>query len=199
MDISKAQVGMLPAALFLGQALFNLPAGWLADRFGSRRLLLTLAGWSAISFTLAATMSSFSGLLVSVILGGFAYGAMHPVTNRGILAWFARNRRGTAMGIKQMGITAGSALSALVLLPLALAWGWRYAMVAAAVLVLLVGSAAFAGYRDPSGNENSSPDRGTLWRQLREILHNRVLLGISLASFGLNMGNPYIRIGRIIA
>lgn len=189
LDISKAQVGMLPAALFLGQALFNLPAGWLADRFGSRRLLLVLTGWSALSFALAATMSSFFGLLVCVIIGGFAYGAMHPVTNRGILSWFERNRRGTAMGIKQMGITAGSALSALVLLPLALAWEWRGAMVTAAVLVLVVGVAAYTGYRDPGGNEGTLHDGDSLWHRLRQILRNRVLWGLSLASFGLNMGN----------
>lgn len=45
LSLSKAQVGMLPAAMFLGQGLISLPAGFLVDRHGSRRLLLGLCLW----------------------------------------------------------------------------------------------------------------------------------------------------------
>ena len=43
LSLTKSQIGMLPAALFLGQAIVSLPAGFATDRIGSRTLLVVSA------------------------------------------------------------------------------------------------------------------------------------------------------------
>src|SRR5699024_8892872 len=68
---------------------------------------------------------------------------------RGIILWFPIEKRGTAMGIKQMGVTFGSALAALLLLPVASAWGWRPAILAAGILLIIVGILSFHFFREP--------------------------------------------------
>lgn len=188
LSLSKAQVGMFPAALFLGQALVSLPSGFLADRFGSRLLLLLLCLWLGGSFALFALSGSFALALLFIVLGGFGYGAMHPATGRGILYLFSATRRGTAMGIKQMGITAGSALAALALLPLAIAGGWRPAVLGASGVLIATGAVAFLLYRNPAESA-ARPDK-TRSREflpaIRELARNRLLWLISLGALGLN-------------
>lgn len=187
LQLSKAQVGMLTAALFLGQSLMSLPAGFLTDRFGSRKLLLVLTAGLGCSFAIAAQLHVFWLVLFFIVLGGMGYGTMHPVSNRGIMYWFPQERRGIAMGLKQTGVTVGSALAVLLLLPLALQIGWRWTMTLACILLLGIGLAAWWGYRDVSGSEGgvSLRFRAFLGSVVKMVRHRR-LLAVSLAAFGLN-------------
>lgn len=187
LHLSKAQVGMLMAALFLGQSLVSLPSGYLADRLGSRRLLIGLTLCLGAGFAVAALLDSFWWMLVFITIGGLGYGTMHPTSNRGIVYWFPLERRGTAMGLKQMGVTAGSSLAVLLLLPLALQWGWRTALILSCLLLMLIGLAAWWGYRDPASGEATVPMGFraflvSLWQMVR----HRRLLAVSLAAFGLS-------------
>ncbi|MRG84854.1 MFS transporter [Salinibacillus xinjiangensis] len=186
--LTKAQIGMLPAALFLGQSIISLPSGMLVDRLGSRGLLLMLSLCLGLSFMLFSFLSSFIIMLILVVIGGFGYGAMHPTSNRGIIYWFPVNKRGTAMGIKQMGVTAGSALSALILLPIAVEWGWRAASFSAAILLICIGMFSFIFYQDPPLEthdlKNKTSVKGFL-SSFSELAKNKSLLAISIAAIGL--------------
>jgi ACS family hexuronate transporter-like MFS transporter len=188
LSLSKAQIGMLPAALFLGQAIISLPSGFLADRFGSRRLLLSLSFCLGLTFLLFTFINNFLLVLLLVVIGGFGYGAMHPTSNRGIMYWFPLNKRGSAMGIKQMGVTAGSALSAIILLPIAVKYGWQFALFIASLLLIGIGATSFMLYRDPINDVHVNTPKGeskNFFISIRALLKNKVLLTLSLASVGL--------------
>src|SRR5215469_13170871 len=61
LGLDREQIGRVMAAWSLGYALLQLPAGWLGDRFGSRRVLTTLApAWSAWRGTSTASWASGS-------------------------------------------------------------------------------------------------------------------------------------------
>ncbi|SFB29097.1 Sugar phosphate permease [Lentibacillus halodurans] len=187
--LTKAQVGLLPSALFLGQALVSIPTGFFVDRFGSRPLLVVLASALGISFLLMTFQSTFVLMLLLVMIGGIGYGGMHPTSNRGIVYWFPKNKRGAAMGIKQMGITFGSALSAILLLPLAETYGWRTAVLLASLGLIATGFLAFFLYRDPDNEKPSKNQkisvRSTLSATLK-MVKNKPLLLISLSAMGIN-------------
>jgi predicted MFS family arabinose efflux permease len=57
---------------------------------------------------------------------------VNPVLGKAIVDLFSLTERGIAMGIKQMGLTLGGGVSALVLPAIAVRWGWRAAVVACA-------------------------------------------------------------------
>lgn len=188
LSLSKAQIGMLPAGLFLGQALASIPAGFLVDRVGSRRLLLVLSICLGTGFILSTFFTHFWSMLLFVVIGGLGYGAMHPVSNRGIIYWFSKTQRGTAMGIKQMVVTLGSALSAVVLLPVAVSYGWRTAMIGAAMLLIVTGILSFFHYRDSENApaNNSKQRLSVFYRSMWGMIRNRPLLLVSLSALGLN-------------
>lgn len=184
--LTKTQVGFLPAALFVGQSLVSLPAGWYADKLGTRKMLLILSSMLGFFFFFVSMISSFWVALLGIVLGGLGYGAMHPTSNRGIVHWFPSTIAGTAMGIKQMGVTAGSALSALVLLPLANVIGWQLAMGASALLLLVLGSISFFFYRDLLVEKDPSQVAySAFWPSFRALLGNKPLVIVSVAAMGL--------------
>ncbi|WP_020007317.1 MFS transporter [Salinicoccus albus] len=188
LSLSKTQIGMLPAALFLGQALISIPAGFLSDRIGTKNMLILLTLCLGISFA-SISISSFYPLILSLIMaGGFGYGAMHPASNRGVIYWFPIRKRGTAMGIKQMGVTAGSAIAALVLLPMATQWGWRPVLLVTSVLLIVTGLFVFRLYEDP-GTVKSKPSANSahnMMASIQSLLKNRLYLMVSVSAMALN-------------
>lgn len=187
LSLSKAQIGLLPSALFLGQSISSIPAGFLVDRVGSRKLLLIISLCTGISFLFMTMSSQFALIMILVMIGGLGYGAMHPVTNRGIIYWFSLKQRGTAMGIKQTGITGGAALASLLLLPAAVAFGWRPVLFFACFLLIIIGFAAFKGYRDPLEAQTSKQGSiKSMFRSLLQLFRHKQLLLVSLSATGLN-------------
>lgn len=188
LSLSRTQIGLLPAALFLGQSLSAIPSGLLVDRLGSKKQLLGTIVLLGLSFILISMMEQFYLLLLVVAVGGGAYAAMHPTTNRGILYWFPQRNRGTAMGIKQMGITVGSALAALILLPLAKEIGWRPALFISCLLLLGVGAIVSYYYQDATGSvilKDSMVNKKNFIKDLRSITKNRSVLLLSISAMGL--------------
>ncbi len=188
LDLTKAQIGLLPAALFLGQSLVSMPAGLLADKIGSRKLLILLTGCLGSSFFLMTFTSSLIPLLAVVVIGGIGYGASHPATNRGIMFWFPAEKRGTAMGIKQMGVTFGSAMAALLLLPLAGYWGWRPTVLTASAILLAAGILTYFSYKEPvekEANVSTGKKNNTLLN-FKNLLKNKPLVFVSVSALILS-------------
>ncbi|SDI00878.1 MFS transporter [Alteribacillus bidgolensis] len=195
--LTNAQIGMLPAALFFGQFAVSIPSGMLVDRVGTRPLLLALSLCLGLSFFFAALTSNFMLLLMFVVIGGLGYGAMHPTSNRGILYWFERRSRGTAMGIKQMGVTVGSALASLLLVPLSAAYGWRPVFIGAAFLLTVAGLISYLRYRDAKATSKTpSAKKENTWKTLLSMGKNKAVLLVSFGAVGLSSAqmivNTYI-------
>lgn len=188
LSLTKSQIGMLPAALFLGQAASSVPAGFLTDRFGSRRLLFLASFIVALGFITMTLFGEFWIVLLSVIMGGIGYGAMHPITNRGIIYWFPLKQRGTAMGVKQTGITAGSALASLILLPLGEVLGWKIVLQGACILLVIIGAISYLVYRDPpvQGGGNRPIGLIAFYKSMFKMIQNKALLLVSFSAMGLS-------------
>src|SRR5580700_5044639 len=54
--LSNVQFGLLSTALLIGYTLFQTPAGWLADRFGPRRVLTAAVLWWGVFTALTAAV-----------------------------------------------------------------------------------------------------------------------------------------------
>lgn len=155
--LSKAQVGMLQSALFLGQVLGGIPSGALTDRLGVRPMLVLSPAGVVLALAGLVVSRSWPWTLAALVLAGTSYAAMHAITNKGILAWFAPDRRGTAVGIKQTGITSGAALAAAIVPALAGRLGWRTAVAVNAGALAAVGALATWLWRQPEPPAGSRP------------------------------------------
>jgi sugar phosphate permease len=160
--LSRAQVGLLLPAVYLGGVAMSLPAGWLTERRGVRLPLVlgqTVAGAMVI---VASRSARLPGLLALLVVSGFGFSVLNPTTGKAIIEWFGTRERGAAMGMKQAGLTLGGVLSALVLPPVAAGLGWRGALALAGGVALCSAAVVALFYRAPPprlAGETAAPPR----------------------------------------
>ncbi len=153
LNLSDTQVGMLSSGLSLTWAIAGFLVGRLSDKLGSRKPVIVAA---TIAFCLCSFVSgmasSFLMLLGARILMGAAEGGVMPVSHSIIAAEVDEDKRGLAMGVGQnLGSNVlGSAVAPLVLIPVALAYGWRDAFYLAAAPGLISAAIIWFFVKEPS-------------------------------------------------
>src|SRR5213083_297565 len=60
LDISEEQMGLIFSAFLFGYMLFEVPGGWLGDRWGSRRVLLRIVIWWSLFTALTGSVGYFA-------------------------------------------------------------------------------------------------------------------------------------------
>jgi FSR family fosmidomycin resistance protein-like MFS transporter len=153
-DVSIAEAGLLVTAYFAMYAIFQLPAGYVADRVGGTRLvavgLLVLAG-GTLGSSLAPT---FEWLVVGQVVAGIGGSTYHPAGMSLVSDVESTATEGTAMGVHGVAGTAGTLLAPLAIGGAATVWDWRTALAGAAVVGVgyAVVFALFA--REPAPNDD---------------------------------------------
>jgi MFS transporter, ACS family, hexuronate transporter len=183
LGLTLAQAGSFLSAYYIGPVLISLPAGWLADRWGVRGAMILGQGLIAIGLFAAAVAPGFSFLVVILILAGAGYGVLNPTTTKAGMAWFPPHQRATVVGLKQIGLPGGGALGALLMPPLALAFGWRVAVAFSAAVVGGLALLTWALYRDLPDPVSTGPARARtgFWAVL--VNRDLWLVGISTLIF----------------
>lgn len=149
LGLSRTELGLLTSAIWGGMLIGMLPFGVLVDRYGERWTLLIGGLLLAVCLLLASRATTFQPLFLALVPAAIGASAASPGGTRALAAWFEPRLRGTAMGIRQTGVTGAGVLAAVILPPIALAFGWQAAFVTVAVLAL-AGILAFALlYREP--------------------------------------------------
>ncbi|MFM9969656.1 MAG: nitrate/nitrite transporter [Burkholderiales bacterium] len=125
LEMSFSQGGMLSAAATITYGLGQIPAGYLADRYGAKRLFfIGLLGCLALSFNLA-WVQSFEGALVNQLISGVFRALLFAPGLVLITAWFPPDRRAMAMGLFVIGGMSGNVFLSLAGPILVEPFGWR--------------------------------------------------------------------------
>jgi len=180
--LSGAQVGLVLTALSLGYATFLLPLGAMTDRFGERKMLtIGLIGLSAGSVLVAGAWS-YPTLLIGTFLLGSLYGTAMPGTNKAIFDSIPAGRQNLAVGIKQVGVTAGSGVSALLVTGIAGILYWQAGFYVAAAGGTVVATVFWVVYRGAAVDGNAEyPD-------FRGLLDNKPYRSLTVAGLFLGAG-----------
>jgi MFS family permease len=117
---SGALVGAVFASGLLASAAIRYPAGWAADRFGTRPVLIAALGLEAVLFLAYLPQVPLFGFIAIRFLHGAAAGAFWPAAN-GLIAEVAPPQElGKAFGLMQStnmaGIIIGPAIGGLIAL-----------------------------------------------------------------------------------
>lgn len=177
--LTGTTVGFVVTLLTLGYAMFLLPLGAITDRYGEHRILTAglvgLAGGSLL-VPMAGTYVTLLGCVF--VLGGL-YGTAMPGTNKAIFGNVSSERQNLATGIKQVGVTAGSGLSAVLLTKVAALLSWEIGFYVAAAVAFAV-AVIFAITYTPA-----TVNRETEFPNFRILLRNRPYRSLCLAGWFL--------------
>lgn len=125
LGLSAVQMGTVFSIFAFAYALFEIPTGWLGDRFGPRRVLSRVVIWWSLFTVFTGMTRGFHSLLAVRFLFGAGEAGAYPNITRALASWFPLRRRGTALGIVWMGSRLGAAISPPLVLFLITRFGWR--------------------------------------------------------------------------
>nr|WP_165140502.1 MFS transporter [Microbacterium endophyticum] len=147
--VSLADAGMLAAAPTFGMVLTLVAWGALADRIGERWVIAGGLALTAVLTAIAASTSGFVALGLLLVLAGAASASTNSASGRIVVGWFPRQRRGLAMGIRQMSQPLGVALAAIVVPTLAENYGVGAPFLAAAIALAVLTVACAVAIANP--------------------------------------------------
>jgi MFS family permease len=125
LGLSKSQMGAVFSAFVLGYVLFEIPGGWLADRYGARSLLTRIVIWWSVFTALTGAAWSFASLLVIRFLFGCGEAGAFPGCASAISRWFPFAERGRAQAVIMVGSRLGAAFAPAAVIAVMAVVGWR--------------------------------------------------------------------------
>jgi len=151
--IDQVRLGWVFSAFLIGYALFQVPAGWLAARFGPRRVLTgALVWWGLFTALTALVPPDARHALLLLALVRFALGigesVVYPSGNQLISRWIPIQERGKANGFIFAGVGAGSGMTPPLITAIILAQGWRASFYVCAIIGLVAGLIWYLVARD---------------------------------------------------
>jgi sugar phosphate permease len=147
---------------------FGFVAGWVVDRFGPRILMaagILMAGGALVGLS---TVTTFAPFYFFYFLSALGYVCGGPLPSQVLLSHWFSEARGKAMGIAYLGIGVGGALVPLIANELIKSYGWRGALRAVGVLMIVIALPMVFFVREPPRGARPvgpSPTLSGVWRQ----------------------------------
>jgi MFS transporter, ACS family, D-galactonate transporter len=182
--LSDSARGLLNSVFFWSYALLQIPAGWLVDRYGVRRVY-------AIGFffwTLVSAMTGFVNNVYQLVALRLLLGAGESVGAPASLRWIRWNcpeqERGLAVGIYMAGTKIGSAIGVPIAAFLITVLNWRAMFFICGLSGFLWLIAwLFLARETPAEAAASRPENFEPEIPFREVIMTRTVLGILLGTF----------------
>ncbi len=169
--LSHAQVGLLKACMSVGLAGLQVPAGYLAERYGERTILILGTALTGLAFLSMALANGIMGLAVLLFIAGVGASTQHPLASALVSKGFENNRRRAALGTYNFCGDLGKVVMPAVVASVAALYGWQQGSAALGLLGLAAALVLYttllrmgAGNRpdaDPKvRDERASPSEG---------------------------------------
>jgi MFS family permease len=163
-NLSYTQSAFVVSAFTLSNAFSQLPAGFLADRIGTRALITVGIVGVAVAGILVGLSHTYVLMLVFLMLMGLAGGGYHPAATPMISSAVEPNQRGRALGFHLIGGNAAFFLTPVIAGAIASAnifgLGWRGAFLGLAVPTAIFGIFFYYFMKRRPGMSRSGPTTG---------------------------------------
>ncbi len=156
---SYSELVALGTASFIAFGLFSLPAGWLADRWSRRNMMVAFFVGCGVSLVAAAFAPSLTMLAVALFVLGIFAAIYHPVGTAMVIE--SATQRGRTLAFNGVCGNLGISLAAGVTALLTAALSWRGAFFVPGVVCIVTGATYLWLIPDETAHRstrNSSPD-----------------------------------------
>ncbi len=161
LNLSKEDLGLVMAAFAWSYALFEIPMGWLGDKYGPRRILTFITVWWSIFTVAHAAAWNRTSLIVIRFLFGAGEAGAFPNITKAFSTWLPSRERVKAQGVLWMAARWGGAFT-----PLLVQWflgfmTWRTAFTLFGVFGIIWALWFYKWYRD-TPQEHPAVNQGEL-------------------------------------
>ncbi|SEJ30685.1 MULTISPECIES: MFS transporter [unclassified Pseudomonas] len=215
LGIDAVTLGYIFSAFGWAYVAGQIPGGWLLDRFGSKKVYaLSIFTWSL--FTVLQGYVGEFGLSTAIValfmlrfLVGLAEAPSFPGNARIVAAWFPTSERGTASAIFNSAQYFATVLFAPIMGWIVFTFGWQHVFIVMGGIGILFSLiwlkvihsprahpminkeeldhiASNGGMVDMDNDQGKGKSGGPKWDYVKQLLTNRMMLGIYLAQYCIN-------------
>jgi sugar phosphate permease len=148
LGLSRTAMALVFSAFTWAYAIGQIPAGFLGDRFGPKKVLLVIMPWWAIAAAMTGGAFGLGSLFTARFLLGLGEAGAFPVASRGMQLWFPRAERGRIQGITHFFSRFAVAITPFVAAMIMLAFGWHAIFYIFGSLGILWSAAFYFYYRN---------------------------------------------------
>ena len=183
LGVNPALIGLYISTVYGVGIMSALFSPRFIRSYGAVRASQTVLA-ATLAMLATAAAGSITAVALSAVLMGVAYGATAPASTHLLVPQTPREHINLVLSLRQIGVPLAGMLAGLVMPPLTLQWGWRPALIAQMVPVLVLGAALEVVRRswDRPHTIGSPPPTG-LFAPLRLLVDRPVLRRLSFASF----------------
>jgi ACS family glucarate transporter-like MFS transporter len=200
--LDKVQFGWIQTFFVGAYALFQAPAGRLADRVGPRKILALAVIWWGLFTSLITIVPAVAAAFVMIIAIRFGLGVgeavMYPAANKIVAAWIPSRERGLANGLIFAGVGFGAGVTPPLITYIMSRYGWHASFWCSSLIGLAAGAVWYAVGRDTPREHpwvnaremaligaglptsEAAPKASLRWR---EIFSNRDVVIVTLSYF----------------
>lgn len=126
LGLTKEATGDILSSFFLAYALGQMPAGYLADRFGPRRMLVVYILLWSLATALTGAMATLGMMILVRVMCGMSEAGAYPASGLLVSRWFPFLQRARASSIVAFGGRIGNSLALwLTAMAIATFGSWR--------------------------------------------------------------------------
>ena len=164
---SFTQGGGLAAALLLTYSIMQIPAGYMADRFGRKKVfVIGMLGVTVLTLLFALVQNYWQAVTNQTLNGLFRAFLFAP--GMALLAsWFSPQRRATAMALYSLGMFSGQVIFNSVGPLMAAASSWRFPFIVFSAVGILASAAYLWLGKEPPAKASQQIRVSQMFRLLR--------------------------------
>lgn len=202
--LDNTQFGWVLAAFSLAYAIFEIPSGMLGDIKGQKITLIRIVLWWSLFTAITGLTTGLVTLIIARFLFGMGEAGAVPTITGTLSRWLPQGEISRGIITSFAGQPAGAAIAPLIVVPIAMAWGWRSTFFVSGVIGLIWVVVCYYWFRNnPSEMKGISNEERKLIEEKRHytthkldipwknIFRSRTLLAVSFAHFSSQWSNYF--------
>ena len=129
LGISYAALGLLSTMFFISSAISQPLMGFLVDRIGARRVLITGIFLLGISYLLMGLMPTYSAFIILSVVAGIGNSVFHPADYSILTASVSESRLGRAYSVHTVGGNIGWTFAPIIMIALTATISWQGSLI----------------------------------------------------------------------
>lgn len=197
LDLTETQSGMIISSFWLSSACMTLIAGWVSDKFGSRKVIVIALTIISLFSLLTGMVGSFASILIIRLVLGLGDGGLPTGSGVAITEIYKKGVRARAKSFLLAAQLGGSVLALYLTALISDVYGWRvmFYIIGGGGLLVTILLAIF--YHPPQIQRELAQKAATPKLPLRELYKQKMLwiivvmyFGSSIAQWGFSSWMP---------
>lgn len=189
LNLNESQTGLILSSFFLSSAVMTLIAGWVSDRFGSRKIVIASIFIFSLFSLFTGMIWSFASLILARLLVGLADGCLPTASAVAITEIFPKQERARAKAFLLSAQMIGATLASIIAAAIAVYMGWRGIFYITGGVGIVVALLLGIYYRPPSNTASANEQQAGKKLALGSLFSNRLLWTLVIIYFGASLVN----------